>query len=100
MKITALTNGPFLVEGQPSFTDENGKEYCPQIARKFALCRCGGSLKRPFCDGTHARIGFLSPPQSAPQTPPPSPENETYLAEREGEGASRRDLSRKSSPEP
>ena len=64
MKITALTNGPLLIEGQSELIDQNGKTYTPQNAAKFALCRCGGSSKKPFCDGTHAKNGFQCPPQA------------------------------------
>lgn len=63
MKITALTNGPLIVEGQPQLIDQNGKAYAPKNPTKFALCRCGGSAKKPFCDGAHAKNGFQGPPQ-------------------------------------
>jgi CDGSH-type Zn-finger protein len=63
MKITARTNGPLLVEGETQLIDQNGKAYVLQNAMKFALCRCGGSSKKPFCDGTHANNGFQCPPQ-------------------------------------
>jgi CDGSH-type Zn-finger protein len=64
MKITALTNGPLLVEGPVPLIDQDGKEYAPKNLARFALCRCGASANKPFCDGTHAKNGF----QSAPQT--------------------------------
>ena len=56
--IKARQNGPYLVEGDDvKVVDWNGKEY--QIPKRpFALCRCGGSTTKPFCDGTHSRIGF------------------------------------------
>ena len=64
IKITALTNGPLLIEGDSvTVADQNGKPYVPPNASKFALCRCGGSGKKPFCDGTHAKNGFTCPPQ-------------------------------------
>lgn len=63
MKITALTNGPLLVDGDCSLVDQNGKAYVPQNAAKFALCRCGASAQKPFCDGAHAKNGFQCPPQ-------------------------------------
>ncbi len=48
-------NGPLLVEGEYTLVDPNGNEI-PQAKR--ALCRCGGSTTKPFCDGTHSKIGF------------------------------------------
>jgi CDGSH-type Zn-finger protein len=40
--------------------DADGSEY--RIERStIALCRCGGSTNKPFCDGTHSRIGFAAP---------------------------------------
>lgn len=56
--ITVRQNGPYRVEGDDvKVVDWNGNEY--QIAKRpFALCRCGGSTTKPFCDGTHSTIGF------------------------------------------
>ena len=48
-------NGPLLVEGDFQLVDANGNEVPIQ---KKALCRCGGSTTKPFCDGTHSKIGF------------------------------------------
>ena len=48
-------NGPYVVEGDFILTDANGNEV-PIVKR--ALCRCGGSTIKPFCDGTHSKIGF------------------------------------------
>lgn len=58
-KITPMENGPYLIEGVDAvvrYTD--GKQY--PIQGKAALCRCGGSSNKPFCDGTHSRNGFTS----------------------------------------
>jgi CDGSH-type Zn-finger protein len=54
VSIKAWQNGPYLVEGgNVTVLDWNGNAY--QISgRPFALCRCGGSANRPFCDGTHS----------------------------------------------
>ena len=54
VRITAWQNGPSLVEGDDVIVlDWNGNAY--QIpGRPFALCRCGGSATKPFCDGTHS----------------------------------------------
>ena len=48
-------NGPYVVEGDFALVDANGNEV--PILKK-ALCRCGGSTTKPFCDGTHSKIGF------------------------------------------
>jgi CDGSH-type Zn-finger protein len=48
-------NGPLLVEGEFRLVDAEGNEV--PIVKK-ALCRCGGSTMKPFCDGTHSKIGF------------------------------------------
>jgi len=55
VKITIRENGPYLVEGEYTLVDANGNEV--PIVKK-ALCRCGGSTTKPFCDGTHSKIGF------------------------------------------
>ncbi len=56
--IKVRENGSLRVEGDDvKLVDAEGAEY--QIPKRpFALCRCGGSANKPFCDGTHKRIGF------------------------------------------
>ena len=56
-KITALDNGPYLVRGPVVVVDAEGNEF-PSRRETVALCRCGGSTTKPFCDGTHSKIGF------------------------------------------
>lgn len=57
VKITALDNGPYLVKGPVVVTDAEGNEF--RVEREtIALCRCGGSTTKPFCDGTHSKAGF------------------------------------------
>ena len=56
--IKVRQNGPYLVQGDDiTLVDWNGAVY-PIEKRPFVLCRCGGSTTKPFCDGTHSRIGF------------------------------------------
>ena len=59
--IKARLNGPFLVEGPVTLVDHQGNPF-PLSPDKptIALCRCGQSASRPFCDGTHSRCGFQS----------------------------------------
>ena len=56
-KITALDDGPFLVRGPVIVVDAEGSKF-PSKRATVALCRCGGSTKKPFCDGTHSKLGF------------------------------------------
>jgi CDGSH-type Zn-finger protein len=59
-------NGPYLVEGDDvKVIDWNGAEYHVE-RRPIALCRCGGSTKKPFCDGTHSRAGFQAAEAAVP----------------------------------
>jgi CDGSH-type Zn-finger protein len=63
VKITARLNGPFRVEapeGAVELVDANGTPYDLTGKTAFSLCRCGGSVNKPFCDGTHSRIGFAA----------------------------------------
>jgi CDGSH-type Zn-finger protein len=54
--ITCKSNGPYLVKGLATLTSSRGEALA--TGETIALCRCGGSSKKPFCDGTHAKIGF------------------------------------------
>jgi len=61
VKITVKRNGPYRVEcpeGAISLTDADGNAYDLTGKTAFSLCRCGGSTNKPFCDGTHSKIGF------------------------------------------
>ncbi|MFZ3149247.1 MAG: (4Fe-4S)-binding protein [Methanothrix sp.] len=55
-KIKVMKNGPLLVEGRCSLVDNAGSVLAGQ--GPYALCRCGGSGKKPLCDGTHLKIAF------------------------------------------
>lgn len=56
-RITPTDDGPYLVERAAGITRMADGETLPADGT-VALCRCGGSQNKPFCDGTHARIGF------------------------------------------
>lgn len=70
IEITVTTNGPYLVKGpvpmagQTIVADDRGesrewREGEPFETREsFPLCRCGQSATKPFCDGSHVRVGF------------------------------------------
>lgn len=55
-KVQILDNGPYLVTGDIVLEDGSGNII--EFKEKAALCRCGQSKNKPFCDGTHAKIGF------------------------------------------
>jgi CDGSH-type Zn-finger protein len=58
--IRVRKNGPYVVEAEEfRIIDWEGREYTVEKL-PVALCRCGGSTKKPFCDGTHSRIGFAA----------------------------------------
>jgi CDGSH-type Zn-finger protein len=58
--IRALANGPYVVEGPVRIVDQDGNEFSTAGRKRISLCRCGGSVTKPFCDGTHTRIGFTA----------------------------------------
>jgi len=58
VKISVKPNGPYRVEGSVKLVDADGREWDLTGKPAFSLCRCGGSVNKPFCDGTHSKIGF------------------------------------------
>ena len=61
VKITIRPNGPYRVEdpeGVIELIDPTGKKIDLTGKPVYALCRCGGSVNKPFCDGAHSKIGF------------------------------------------
>ena len=57
VKIKALKNGPFIITGAVEIQDAEGKPVQPSKPT-IALCRCGQSEHKPFCDGNHGKCGF------------------------------------------
>lgn len=55
-EIMIVDGGPALVKGKIKVVDGNGKLI--ETASQFAMCRCGASHNKPFCDGTHHTTGF------------------------------------------
>ena len=56
VSIQILKDGPILVQGAQRIVHSDGREEI--VETKAAYCRCGASGKKPFCDGSHIRIGF------------------------------------------
>jgi CDGSH-type Zn-finger protein len=59
VRIKARRNGPYRIDGPVRILDADGREYdLTGVRRPIALCRCGASTTKPFCDGTHSELGF------------------------------------------
>ena len=61
VKITVRPNGSYRVEdpnGLVELVDAEGRKYDLTGKPAYSLCRCGASVNKPFCDGTHSKIGF------------------------------------------
>ena len=87
IKITVRRNGPYRVEapeGSLELVDADGNKYDLAGKTAFSLCRCGASVTKPFCDGTHSKIGFQAAEAAVRQenaqdsvAPPPIPQPKT-----------------------
>jgi CDGSH-type Zn-finger protein len=64
--IEARPNGPYVVTGTIELRDTSGTILSTQA--RTVLCRCGASTKKPFCDGTHSKIGFQAAAQAVPSS--------------------------------
>ncbi|MFS4506635.1 CDGSH iron-sulfur domain-containing protein [Clavibacter sp. Sh2141] len=60
-RIIAYPDGPLLVRGEFEIVDPEGRPL-PRTRRTVALCRCGVSSIKPYCDGTHRLVGFRTDP--------------------------------------
>ena len=79
IRILVKAHGPYVIALEDAsrvrIEAADGTELVPEPGKRIALCRCGGSASKPFCDGTHKRIGFLrdvptAPPLADPGTTP------------------------------
>ncbi len=64
--INIIKNGPLIVNGPVDLKDSEGKAYPAQ--KRMALCRCGASTEKPFCDGTHSKVGFQAAERAVPES--------------------------------
>ena len=59
IEIQVFDHGPFLVKGTDIvLKDSSGDTWNTEGKDTVALCRCGASANKPFCDGSHDRVGF------------------------------------------
>jgi len=63
VRVTPYKDGPYLLRGPFELLDQDGNAI-ETNRRTIALCRCGRSQTRPFCDGTHKLIGFAAPSEA------------------------------------
>ena len=61
VSVVACPDGPLLVRGDFTLLGADGEEL-PRTRRTVALCRCGASVLKPYCDGSHKLVGFRSEP--------------------------------------
>ena len=62
--ITIRKNGPYAVTGTFELKDADGNVYPAKTT--MMLCRCGASTNKPFCDGTHSKVGFEAAQRAVP----------------------------------
>jgi CDGSH-type Zn-finger protein len=71
IKVIVRGNGPYRIEGDDiKICDEGGNLYGLAGRTVVSLCRCGQSQNKPFCDGSHAKVGFVSESKARDLTPP------------------------------
>ncbi|TVT62631.1 CDGSH iron-sulfur domain-containing protein [Amycolatopsis rhizosphaerae] len=63
--IKTVDNGPYQIRGPVRLVDHDNNVYDLGPGRTKLLCRCGMSAKKPFCDGAHARNGFVASERSS-----------------------------------
>ncbi|MBE0011311.1 CDGSH iron-sulfur domain-containing protein [Arthrobacter sp. AET 35A] len=61
--IVAFPDGPLLVRGEFDIVDPDGNRL-RRTRKTVALCRCGASMLKPYCDGSHKMINFKTEPES------------------------------------
>ena len=67
--IRCRENGPYVIQGVLKVVDHHGNEFPLPLGKDtLALCRCGTSKSKPFCDGSHRQCNF----QAAETAPAPS----------------------------
>ena len=68
VKISIRDNGPALIEGPVDIAWADGTPVETGGKNVIALCRCGASANKPFCDGQHSKIGFQAAREAVPES--------------------------------
>lgn len=64
-------HGPLVVEGPVTVVDAEGQAFTSDLSKPaIALCRCGHSSRKPFCDGSHKAHNFQAAERALPPPPP------------------------------
>jgi CDGSH-type Zn-finger protein len=66
VKIQTIKHGPYIVTGEVELIDADENKFPAE--KRMALCRCGASTEKPFCDGTHSKIGFKAAEKAVPES--------------------------------
>lgn len=65
--IRTRLNGPLVIHGPVTIVDHEGNRFeLPTNKENVALCRCGQSARKPFCDGAHKACGFIAEERAQP----------------------------------
>lgn len=73
LTIRCRENGPLVIQGAIKVVDHLGNEFPLPVGKDtIALCRCGHSQKKPFCDGSHKAAGFQANQTAPPAQLPPN----------------------------
>ena len=70
--VRAYPDGPLIVRGDVTILGPDGAPV-PRRRATVALCRCGASTIKPFCDGSHKAIGFVTDDWTCPEKPDDEP---------------------------
>ncbi len=65
IQVRVNDNGPYVIRGEDIEVLDADGNALPYEGRAVALCRCGQSSNKPFCDGTHNKAGFESAPRAS-----------------------------------
>jgi CDGSH-type Zn-finger protein len=66
--IRCRENGPYVIQGAVRIVDHQGNEFTiPPGKDNVALCRCGQSRNKPFCDGSHRQCAFVAAEVAQPR---------------------------------
>jgi len=64
--IETIKNGPYIVTGEVELIDADGKKF--PVEKRIFFCNGAATTEKPFCDGTHSKIGFQAAEKAVPES--------------------------------